>query len=131
MTAYHLTIVTPDGSRYDGEAEQLLVRTTTGDLSILAGHIEYVAALGMGVARVTIAGEVRRAACIGGLLTVHKGEVRLVASTFEWSEDIDLDRAKRAETRAREQLASDLSESDRTIYEAALKRSLVRQSAAE
>ena len=39
MTAFDLKIVTPDGLIFDGQAEELIVRTTSGDLGILAGHI--------------------------------------------------------------------------------------------
>ena len=48
MTPFKLKIVTPDGLIYDGEAEELIVRTTGGDVAILARHINYVAPLGMG-----------------------------------------------------------------------------------
>ena len=48
MTPFHLKIVTPDGLIYDGQAEELLVRTTNGDVGILARHMNYVAPLGMG-----------------------------------------------------------------------------------
>lgn len=133
MASYHLQIVTPDGPRFDGRAEKLIVRASEGDVCILARHINYVTALGMGVARITIDGQVRRAACIGGMLSVHNGEVRLVASAFEWAEDIDRDRARRAGDAAGEKLAhrDQMSELEIAQAEAALKRALVRQSAAE
>jgi len=35
MTPFHLKIVTPDGLIYDGQAEELLVRTTNGDVGII------------------------------------------------------------------------------------------------
>ena len=59
MTAFPLKIVTLDGLIYDGQAEELIVRTITGDMGILAGHINCVAALGMGRASVLIDGKVR------------------------------------------------------------------------
>ena len=131
MADYHLQIVTPDALSYDGRAEKLVVRTTTGDVCILAHHINYVTALGMGEALVGCGGKERRAACIGGLLSVHDGEVRLVASTFEWAEDIDAERAARSEAAARETLGKkDLSQHDRAIAEARLKRALVRRGVA-
>ena len=132
MASYHLQIVTPDGPRFDGQAEKLIVRASEGDVCILARHINYVTALGMGVARITVDGQVRRAACIGGMLSVHNGEVKLVASAFEWAEDIDLDRARRAGDIAGEKLSHRDQMSDLEIAqaEAALKRALVRQSAA-
>ena len=129
MATFHLTIVTPDGSFYDGEAEKLCLRSTTGELGILANHIDMVTALGMGEARITLNGETRKAACIGGMLAVTGGEVKVVATTFEWAEDIDVARAKAAEERARAVLEDkSRSDSDFKIAEARLKRALVRQS---
>ena len=49
---YHLQIVTPDGQYFDGQAERLLVPTINGQVGILARHINYVTALGMGPAKV-------------------------------------------------------------------------------
>ena len=133
MSTYHLEIVTPDGARFDGQAEKLIVRTTSGDVGILARHTNYVTALGMGVAKVWVDGTERRAACIGGMLSVLQGEVRLLASTFEWGEDIDVARAQRSEELARSILdhpdQHDAEEVD--LAEARLRRALIRQSAAE
>lgn len=133
MRSYHLQIVTPDGARFDGQAEKLLVRTIAGDVCILAGHINYVTAVGMGVARVGVDGETRRAACIGGMLTVHEGEVRLVASTFEWAADIDVERARRAEEESRTILDNPQGRTEEELQQAQsrLHRAQVRLSAAE
>ncbi len=132
MTSYRLQIVTPDGLRFDGQAEKLIVRSTTGDVCILPRHINYVTVLGMGEARVWIDGRERHAACIGGMLSVHDGEVRLVASTFEWQEDIDRERAKRAEADARNILGDGANHSaeELAMAEAKLRRALIRQGVA-
>jgi len=39
MNAFPLRIVTPDGMKFEGQVEELIVRTTSGDLGILDGHI--------------------------------------------------------------------------------------------
>ena len=52
MSTFPLKIVTPDGLIYDGSAERLIVRSTTGDLAIMARHIIFVTPLGMGIATV-------------------------------------------------------------------------------
>ena len=125
---FHLQIVTPDGLFFEGEAEKLSVRTQDGIIGILPRHIDYVAPLGMGEAVVTVDGKERRAACIGGMVAVQSGEVRLVATTFEWAEKIDLERAKNAENRARAAMAREgLSKRDLKVAEARLHRALVRQ----
>ncbi len=132
MAQFHLKIVTPDGSFYDGEAEMLSLRTAEGDLGILANHIDLVTPIGIGEARITADGKTRHAACIGGLLSVAGGAVSVVATTFEWAEDIDLLRAQAAEEKAKERLQNpNLSETDRRIQEAKYKRAVVRISVAE
>ena len=94
MSTFHLQIVTPDGQFYDGEANKVLTRTIDGDVCILARHSDYVTALGMGTCIVELDGKRRKAACTGGMLSVIKGEVRIVATTFEWADQIDVERAK-------------------------------------
>ena len=127
MSAFSLQIVTPDGLHYDGEAEKLIVRTVTGDVCILARHCDYVTALGMGEAQVVIDGERRRAACIGGMLSVTGGRVRLVPTTFEWAEDIDAERAAASEAQAQEILArTDRTEQETQLALSQLKRAQVR-----
>ena len=133
MSSFHLQIVTPDGLFYDGMCESLDVRATTGGVTILPGHINYVTPLGMGEARVVVDGKTHRAACMGGMLAVQKNEVRLIATTFEWQEQIDLPRAERALAAARERLREKekLSDEQLKIAEAKLRRALVRTSLAK
>ena len=131
MNSFSLKIVTPDGLQYDGQAEELIVRTTSGDIGILAGHINCVAPLGMGRATVVVNGEKRYAACIGGMLSVVSGEVNLVPTTFEWADKIDVDRADASADRARKVLADkNATAADARIAEARLKRALIRKNVA-
>ena len=128
MATFHLQIVTPDRMVYDGESPNIIVRTVNGDVCILPRHIDYAVPLAIGEARITDEkGETRVAACNSGMLSVHGNEVRLVAVTFEWADDIDLERAKRAETTAQQALEQ-LQREDRdfTLAEAKLKRALNR-----
>ena len=131
MTPFSLKIVTPDGMEYEGRAEEVIVRTTTGDLGILAGHVDCVAPLGMGRATFIIDGLTRYAACIGGILSMANGELTLVPTTFEWAEDIDEDRADRAAERAKALLTDkDAKDADIAVAEAKLKRALIRKNVA-
>ncbi len=131
MNTFPLKIVTPDGIRFDGEAQELIVRTTSGDTGILAGHMNYVAPLGMGRATIVTAGETRYGACIGGMVSVVKGSVTLVPTTFEWADQIDVDRAKASQSRA-QQILDDKTSTDTDILlaKARLMRALVRTSVA-
>ena len=131
MTSFSLKIVSPDGLIFDGQAEKLIVRTTTGDLGIMARHINCGCPLGMGRAVIESEGQRREAACIGGMVSVVNGDVTLVPTTFEWADKIDANRAEASYQRAQKVLQSkDSSDTEIRLAEARLKRALVRKSVA-
>ena len=131
MTPFPLKVVSPDGMEFEGMVEQLTVRTTTGDIGILAGHTPCVAPLGMGRATLVIDGQKRYAACIGGMLSVSKEGVTLVPTTFEFAEDIDAARVEASYQRAQSVLESKSpSDTDIKLAEARLRRALVRRNVA-
>ena len=131
MTPFQLKIVTPDGLIFDGQAEEVVVRSTSGDLGILAGHVNCVAPLGMGRATIIIEGKRRYAACIGGMISVVDGKVTLVPTTFEWAESIDAARAEASQQRAEKVLQKkDASDTEIQLAQARLHRALVRRNVA-
>ena len=131
MTAFPLKILTPDGVAYDGTVTAVSCRTIDGQIQLLANHIDYTTALGMGEAHITREdGTKRRAACMGGMVSMIDGECRLLATTFEWAEDIDKERAERSKARAEVILAQKTDAREMELAQARLKRALVRSSVA-
>ena len=128
MATFHLQIVTPDRMVYDGESPKIIVRTVNGDVCILPRHIDYAVPLAIGEARITDEkGETRVAACNSGMLSVSGNEVRVIPVTFEWADEIDLERAKRAEEEAEERMkTTDHQNREYIMAEAKLKRALTR-----
>ncbi|MBE5840582.1 F-type H+-transporting ATPase subunit epsilon [Butyrivibrio sp. INlla18] len=128
MSSYHLQVVSLDGLEFEGDVQKIMLRTIDGDVEILARHTNYCTAIGMGTAKVTMDdGQERKAACIGGMLSVMNGEVRVLPTTWEWSEDIDLDRAIAAKLKAEETLNDKAIDKEARIRaEAKLYRALVR-----
>ena len=113
MSTFPLRIGTPDGLLFEGEAERVVCRSITGDLAILARHCNFCTALGMGEASVVMA----------------DGSRRLLATTWEWKEDIDVHRADVAKQKAEEKLAeSGLTDQEYKLAQAKLHRALVRLS---
>ena len=131
MRAFHLEIVTPDGSAFDGEAESLLVRTDSGDVEILAGHADYIAALAVGRARIRTSDGDRLAAISGGFLSVDKKSVKLVATTFEFADEIDVKRAAAAKENAEAAITRAKNDRELELAKAKLARALSRINVAE
>ncbi len=131
MREFHLQIVTPDGLIFDGAAEAILVRTDMGDVEIMRGHTDYFATLGTGRAKLTAGGQQRDASASGGFVSVKGGEVRLVCRTFEFADEIDLNRAKAAKERAEAVLRHAEDDKSVRIAKAKLARAISRISVAE
>ena len=128
MSTFHLKISTPDGLAFDGEVERLRVRMIDGDVCLLARHADYVSAVGAGEAALVMAdGQTRNAACIGGMLAMINNEANLIATTFDWADEIDLDRAKRAKEVAEARIAAAANDKrELMLAQAKLQRALVR-----
>ena len=107
MKECKLRIVTPDGVKFDGLAESVLVKCASGDVEIMAGHADYFASLATGRTRIIAGGKTMLASSSGGFLSVERGEVSIVAITLEFSDEIDLERAERAK---------ELAEMDTVFY---------------
>ena len=133
MATFRLQVVSMDGLEFDGEVERIKLRTIHGDLAILARHMNYVTAIGMGTATVVMEdGTERKAACIGGMISMMNNLCRVIPTTWEWGEDIDVIRAQKAKKRAEERLAqANLDEVARVKAEARLYRALVRINSAK
>ena len=131
MNEFHLTIATPDGTKFDGNATSLLVKTESGDVEILAKHADYFASLGIGRARIRANGEDRLASSAGGFLSVKQNEVMLVATTFEFADEIDVKRAILAKEKAEEAISRSNDDKMIMLAKAKLARAINRINVAD
>ena len=88
MNTYNLTIATPDGSKFQGEAIGLFLRGAEGDLAILAGHMPFITAVQAGKCRIHLPDDDEKSATLdGGLLTVSDKAVTLLSGSFQCDEE--------------------------------------------
>ncbi|MCM1228119.1 MAG: ATP synthase F1 subunit epsilon [Clostridium sp.] len=126
MKPFTLKIITPEKVFFNGETEQIIARTTEGDVGILAGHENYVADLPAGPFKVRSDGKFKTAAISGGVLKVSKENVTILAMAAEWADEIDLDWAKRSQEDAMKRLKESKSDYEQRLAELKLKRALNR-----
>jgi len=119
--------MTPEKTFFDGETTQIIVRTASGDIGVMAHHISLVASLPSGPLRIRQEdGSWRTAALSTGLMKVGNNKVSIFANAVEWAEDIDVDWAKRSEEDARRRIEEKKSDRDFQLAELKLKRALNR-----
>lgn len=126
MATFHLKVLTVDRVFFDGEVDRIIVRTTQGDVGILPNHVNYLAALGIGGLTIMANGTTRIAAVSGGFVDVSKEQTVILARTCEWADEIDLNRAQEAESRAKAKLQQQLSDHEQDLASVKLKKAVNR-----
>jgi F-type H+-transporting ATPase subunit epsilon len=102
-----LSIVTPEKVFYEADIKSLIVPGTEGYLGVLSNHAPLITALKPGKIEFRDADDrLRIMAVSGGFLEVSHNKATLLADAVEPAEDIDIQRARSALKRGKEQLAT-------------------------
>lgn len=100
-----LDIVAPDHQALSVEASSVVVRSPEGELGFLPNHIALISALVPQIVRYKdAAGHEDRIFVSGGFVEVNNNHVVILTPAAEKAQEIDFERARRAEERARERL---------------------------
>jgi F-type H+-transporting ATPase subunit epsilon len=128
MKTIQVSVVTPDGPVFEGNARMVSAKAKSGELGILPGHIPLVAPLTISAVRVHEEdGKTHYVAVSGGFIEVRPEKVTILAESAEAASEIEVDRAKAAKERAEKRLAGSKQEDiDFARAELALKKALNR-----
>ena len=126
MATFHLKVMTIDRCFFDDEVDQIVIRTTQGDVGILPNHVPYTAALGIGGLNIIQNGQSRVAAIASGFVDVSREQTVVLARTCAWADEIDINRAREAAERARAILQQKESEHEHDVAQIKLKKAINR-----
>lgn len=84
MNKFNLTITSPDGNVFSGEAIYLRLRGTEGELAVMAGHAPFVTGIVPCEVKIELESGVKLGSVDGGLLSVAKESVTLASGSFKW-----------------------------------------------
>jgi len=122
----HLRVVTPDRVVFDRKVKAVSFMGVDGSYGILPGHAPLMTATKPGIVKIThLDGQIEELLVTEGFAEIRSNVLSIVADAGERAHEIDLDRAKAAEQRARERLASERGKSPLT--DPALQRAILRQ----
>lgn len=122
-----LEVVAPERIFYEGDVTFLEFTTTEGNMGVYPNHVPLTAIIAPGVLRIHENDEVKEAALMSGFIQILQDKITILAESVEWPHEIDENRAKEAEIRARRRIEEG-SGIDMNRAELALKRALIRQS---
>ncbi|GDX39972.1 ATP synthase epsilon chain [Armatimonadota bacterium] len=101
-----LELVTPERMLFHDAVEAVRAPGVQGSFGVLAGHAPLLTELEAGLIKLSlVTGEEAYIAASGGFLQVTKDKVIILADTAELSEEINVERARKAMEHARQQLA--------------------------
>jgi len=125
MSDLNVEIVTPDGIIFSDTAQSCTVPGAEGQFQVLKNHADLLAVLGVGEIKLTLTDGEKLMATSGGYVEVRDDSVSIVVESAEPAEQIDIDRARSAESRAKEHLV-EKGETNVLRSEYALARALNR-----
>ena len=109
MKTFLLEIYTPYGKYFDRYVNELVIQTEEYVLGILPNHTPLVAKVKTSKMEIIQNGEKKCYAIAEGLLNVAKDGVTLLVESIESKEEIDIERARQAKSRAEARLNEPLN----------------------
>ena len=125
-----LKIITHERIVFEGEVDELVIQTKSGQMGIMKDHIPLTTSLDIGVTKAKQGDKYRYFATMGGVFQFKDNVATILADVCEDSCDIDVTRANDAKSRAEARLADSNAKIDSQRAQAALARSLARLKAA-
>lgn len=127
MSDFNLKIYASDHTVYDGMSKYVNVPTSEGLYGILGNHRNTIMLIETGkLSFKNLEDEKTDVIVSRGLLKVENGQVLILVETAEKPEDIDINRALKAEESAKAQLKKKLSDRELSLIYAKLARSFSR-----
>lgn len=123
---FNLQIISPTRIFFDGDAIMVEMKTTEGEIGVLAGHIPLTAILEPGVIKIKQEDGTKEAALHDGFVEIRKDRITILAESCEWPDEIDVERAREARERAENRIKSGRADVDMIRAELALKKALTR-----
>lgn len=125
-----LKIITHERVVFEGEADEIVLQTISGQMGILKDHIPMTTTLDIGVTKIRQGENFRFFATMGGIFQFKDNEAVILTDVCDDGCDIDVTRANDAKSRAEARLADADAKIDSQRAQAALARSLARLKAA-
>ena len=125
-----LKIITHEKIVFEGEADEIIIQTKSGQMGILKDHVPVTTSLDIGVTKITQGDVCRYFATMGGIFQFKDNIATILTDVCEDGCDIDVTRAKDAKARAEARLADSSTNIDTQRAQAALARALARLKAA-
>lgn len=126
-----LEVVTPDKLIFSEQVDQVSAPGSEGDFGVLPGHCHFLSTLRIGELNYRIGENTQFMSILWGFAEVTPTKVTILAEIAEKAEDIDVDRAREAVTKAEKHLERGGIPSEVEEAKVSLEKARLRQKVAE
>ena len=131
MTTFKLEVITPLKLVLSEDVERVILRTTEGDMGVLANHAPLVAELAVGEMKIKVNGTEERFFVAGGFLEISKDRTLVLADEAMNIKDIDVETARKDAELAKQKLSKLKEDRDIAVTQRALESALTKVGMAE
>ncbi|MEI6857179.1 ATP synthase F1 subunit epsilon [Psychrilyobacter sp.] len=126
MSTFKLEVITPLKKVLESEVERVILRTSEGDMGILANHAPLVAELAVGEMKIKSNGIEERFFVAGGFLEISKDRTLVLADEAINIKDINVEVARKEAEFAKQKLAKLKEDRDIAVTQKALESALTK-----
>lgn len=123
--ALQVTVVTPEKTLLETQADEVIVPTVTGEIAILPSHVPLFTQLAEGEIIIRSQGKDEHLVGVGGFLEVSKDHVTILADYAVHGKDISTVKAEEAKSRAEKAMKEKRSAQDFAVAEAEFRRAIL------
>lgn len=124
---FKVNLISPEGVKYQDEAEELILPTANGQIGVLANHEPLIALLSPGEIVVKSGGKDHFLATHGGVVKIANNVVEILADSAEYADELDQIKINEARERAEKQLKEAKDEVDFSSAAAMLEKILASE----
>lgn len=126
----HIQVVTPEKVLLDEEADEVIIPTTSGEITVLPHHIPLVSQIAPGIMVIKKHGREEDMVIQGGFIQITDTVVRVLADYAVSGNDVSVAQAEEAKRRAEKAMREKTSEKEVLMAETELQRAILELKAA-
>lgn len=127
----HLEIITPEKIAYQDDVDEVVVPSVGGQLTLLPNHVPILTKIAPGELMVKKQGKEQFLAITSGFLELSNNSISILADYAVRSEEINIQKAKEAQERAKKRMEEKGTDRDFAEAEALFKRTLLELKVAQ
>ena len=121
----HIQIITPEKIILDTQADEIILPTVNGEITVLPQHVPLLTQLAPGELTIKNNSNLEHLVIVGGFLEISMNKVTILAEYAVHGRDISAVKAQEAKERAEKLLKEKLSEKNFVLAQADLRKAIL------